>query len=538
MPIDVGDVAASALEKYTQSTPGSIWSVEPMPVDVWMKDSKGLRSFSPSEEQLIALQLAERVLDKKEFDALGWKSPIGKEVSVEVLEWGKGSGKDAICMAILARIAYLLQCMKDPQGYYKMASNTNIEMINVAYSASQALNVFFEPFKKLLAAAPCFRDKYEPYARSIQFQGGIVAYSGHSDQEAAEGKNLIAAILDEISAFRMEMEIKGAKNLRESTHSATGLFNVLRSSAYSRFGELSKLVALSYPRYKGDAIQTLVKEWKDDPSGYASVKATWEVHPYKTRADFEPEFQKNPERAEAMYACNPPDAESPFIKDQAAIDRSFSRVIKQPVDPLGYWQPDFFFDHDKPCAAHIDAAITNDRPAVTISHVDSWIETDSVDSEVARIPIVKVDVVVSFDKFPGEKEFKLSRIRQFLREAMRRGCNLRLVSADQFQSADTLQQIQDWGVEVKRRSVDRDTLCYDTLKELMYDGRLIGYERERVMQELRSLQLIAGLKVDHPPNGSKDEADSLAGSVVGAVEVGFEKRVSAFYDVGYMGIWD
>ncbi len=54
----------------------------------------------------------------------------------------------------------------------------------------------------------------------------------------------------------------------------------------------------------------------------------------------------------------------------------------------------------------------------------------------------------------------------------------------------------------------------------MYDGRLEGYWREEVVTEIQRLSLLRNGRVDHPPGGSKDEADALAGAVAGAIELG------------------
>ena len=60
-------------------------------------------------------------------------------------------------------------------------------------------------------------------------------------------------------------------------------------------------------------------------------------------------------------------------------------------------------------------------------------------------------------------------------------------------------------------SVDRDMIAYDTLKSLIATDRLSCIQNDTFLSEMRRLELKQGKKVDHPPNGSKDCADAVAG---------------------------
>jgi hypothetical protein len=130
----------------------------------------------------------------------------------------------------------------------------------------------------------------------------------------------------------------------------------------------------------------------------------------------------------------------------------------------------------------------------------------------------------------GVEEIQLSEVRAFLLQAMHLGCNLRKVTYDQYQSLESLQAFRKLGIEAGLRSVDRDLTCYTTLKDLMYTDRFNCYWRWRtdargnhwnlVDDELLRLTIVMGRKVDHQQGGGKDESDAIAGSVVGAIEVG------------------
>lgn len=81
-------------------------------------------------------------------------------------------------------------------------------------------------------------------------------------------------------------------------------------------------------------------------------------------------------------------------------------------------------------------------------------------------------------------------------------------------SAASLQKFAVKGIEAERISVDRPPDAYDTLKSAIYEGRVLMYEYEPLLEELRTLQRDKTKnKIDHPRGGSKDVADALAGIV-------------------------
>ena len=110
--------------------------------------------------------------------------------------------------------------------------------------------------------------------------------------------------------------------------------------------------------------------------------------------------------------------------------------------------------------------------------------------------------------------------------------NLRYVSADTYQSADTLQLLSQQGFVTGVRSIDRDPRPYDVPKTALYDGRVELPAHSVLLRELLALERDAGTgRVDHPPHGSKDLADALAGVVYGLTmrcEVWWQHEINPF----------
>jgi hypothetical protein len=94
------------------------------------------------------------------------------------------------------------------------------------------------------------------------------------------------------------------------------------------------------------------------------------------------------------------------------------------------------------------------------------------------------------------------------------GLNIVVVSTDTFQSAEFHQILKDKGFETAIRSLDRTPEGYQILREAMIEGRISLIRHSRLENELIHLQRDTTTgKLDHPPDGSKDISDSLAGAV-------------------------
>jgi hypothetical protein len=522
-----GHDATSVLQPGQDPTAADVFCEEPVPLDVFVSDKLFLSSAKLSDEQFRLVALAETVYFPQTYTILpdwwytqeSWWRPGYTEITAE---WGKGSGKDYCARIISARVAYLVQCLNDPFKYYSHDPSSSIDLLNVARSTKQANDVFFEPLKRMIGRSPWFSDKAEPRIGQIRFPKNVYAHSGHADQESLEGFNLLIGVADEIAAFKTKEETRNRQSPRPGQHSADAIADMMRSSGQSRFPGLAKVVYISYPRFRGDFIEQKYEQSLREPTAYASKRATWEVNPTKTREMFEDEYRKDPEGAAAKYECKPPQATNKYFRNDKAIDLAFQRRVEPPVDDLGFLMPEARFDHGKAIAIHMDLALTRDRCAICACHMQDWSVRTTADGHILRQPIVFVDLVTSFSaRELGLKEVDLDIAESLVIEMMNRGALVSLVTADQFQSAHVLQHLSR-RTEVRKRSVDRDTSAYDVTKSTIYQGRLIAYFRERLITELKGVKLINGIKVDHEPGSSKDEADALAGAVAGVHELAHE----------------
>ena len=518
-----------------------IFKEVPVPLDEFLYGKQYLNITKLSPIQYEFIKHGTQIYRDTELDYLKWEKI--RRVGELVAYWGKGSGKDMCSVIIQARIAYLLLCLINPQHYYNLHHTSSIDMLNMAYNSDQAEGIFFETFAETLRQCNWFKNYCKIGTRVVEFDKRIYAYSGNSFEEAFEGKNLIIAVLDEISAFKTKVEVEqmSIRRLRAPRYSAESVYDMAKSSVESRFGNgIGKVISLSFSRFKNDSIQQLYEAGKDEVTCYVSKGATWEVNPYKKKEDFADEFRKNPERAEARYACNPLGVEGGYFKNKDAIIRALPVISEDLVpstnDIFPQLKPWFTCNHSFQCSIHIDLGLKKDKAGICVAHVskliDSIIKNDTGEATVVRLPYVEVDLLTSFvAPFNGEIDFSL--IRQMVVELVNRSFKIGKLTADSWNSADFLQIVSKLGIETDTRSVDRNTDAYDTLKELIYDERLKGYsyirtidtgngmviQSNEIIDELNNL-IFTGRKIDHVIYNSKDNSDALAGAVQGAIELG------------------
>ena len=569
----------ATLDRTTDSDLDDLFDEIPVPLDTFVSDRKYLGASLGTKFQLSPIQwdlvrqieqiyfpetialLAETEVKKSRLvvgsfatyrEEPYWGQQVRMTNKITAM-WGKGAGKDNTVRVATLRVIYLLLTLKSPQLYYEMPDADSIHTLNVATNARQAMLAFFDPIKRAVKKG-WFEDKCNPTMNQVEFDKNVLAISGHSDAESQEGLNLLLGIADEIDAFPSALDGK-RKGSSSITNSAEHIMNMMDSSASTRFPDIYKLVAISYPRYLGSPIMSLITEGKEDneemgeesKSYVSGPYATWEVNPRVTGPEkFATQYKKDPIEAAAKYECKPARAVNPYFRNEAAVKSVFHDVEQEPIT-VRYvqdgetWKPEYDFAPDfipingARYAMHGDLAINGDRAGIAMAHVVKQEEFEDIifDEDGAEIsvremrPNVKMDFVISYEADISAKpprEIQIRWARQLCLELKKRGFNIQRFTFDGFQSKDSMQILEDiHGIESDRVSTDRSSEPWRNLKDLIHDGRIWIPKRDLVMNELLSLNQLPNGKVDHPTTGSKDEADALACAAFGAVDLGGEE---------------
>lgn len=487
---------------------------EPIPLERFVTDRKylGLPPLSP-----IQLEIAKHMTQI-------FKKPTliqlhGEDDGIEIYDkytvnevialCGKGAGKDHVSRVCFSYIAYLLHCLRDPLSYYGKAHSVSIDLLNLAVNSQQAQRVFFEPFKNLLLQSPYFNDVgFEPRVGEVKFfSRPIRCFSGHSEAEGWEGYELHTVVLDEIAAFKTDVELKGEARAKGS---ASQIYNMAKLSVMSRFPEVGKVVLLSFPRYSTDFIMTRYKEFEknDEPKTWGIKAATFDMNPTITREALESEYIRNPVQAKARFECEPPEMEDAFFREPRVVRAAFN-YDESPIGDDGTWEPWFNGTDGYQRYIHCDLGQKRDKAAICMVHTSGLKEVETL-AGIETLPIINMDLIYYWRAAPNE-EIPFSAVRKMIVDLSRK-FDVAMVSFDYWQSIDMIQSLRGAGIRSEAFTVKK--AAYDTLSTAIYDGRLRGYWDEQLVEnELLKLRLINNNKIDHPAKGEKDAADALAGSV-------------------------
>jgi hypothetical protein len=308
------------------------------------------------------------------------------------------------------------------------------------------------------------------------------------------------------------------------------------------------------------------EETKQVENIFRSRKCTWEVRPDKTREDFAPAFNKNPEEALRRFANELSGSlGNSFITYRDRIRNNVNKERKSPfidnpirTDDLNSLQLASWF---KPFSVEelntlIDKVEKNKEDEIKIrklkeQHSDTqyYIHIDLAKGkeggDCAGFALVHpyklnpfldesgtgvyLDLVMQL-KGKDNKEIDFEKIRHFIYNLQDRGFPIAKVTLDGYQSVDMLQLLNKREINSEQLSVDKNDVAYQTLKELIYSGRLNYYEYIVLLRELEELKRISNGKIDHPDisrrrsleenddRGSKDCSDAVAGASLMALE--------------------
>jgi hypothetical protein len=165
--------------------------------------------------------------------------------------------------------------------------------------------------------------------------------------------------------------------------------------------------------------------------------------------------------------------------------------------------------------AHIDLAVNRkkgDRLGFALGHVAGFRETHDEEK-----PIIKIDIAMVVTSPPGG-EIQFNEIKQLVFFLQEKGFMIKKLTSDSWNSVDILQTFRRNGITAEVLSVDKVSTSnvvepYAKFKDAIYEERVTCHPYELLAKELKQLELVNGIKVDHVNNSSKDCADAVCGVV-------------------------
>lgn len=473
-----------------------------------------------------------------------------------VVVGGIGGGKTTLSEILACYFAHNLLSLRNAHDNYGLTRDKSIAIMNMGISATQAQEVTFAGIRSMIARSPFFQE-YHPDALAsvIRFKNEqIFLMAGNSRSTTPLGYNIFYAILDE-AAFYLDTDNRSV---------AEEIYTALQRRIVSRFGKDGLILMISSPRYVGDFIMKKFDEGKTLPGiVYTKQLPTWKMKKHGGSAstfffnnrlgavmdqqetpatiqaqglttnslndvfdsskdaweiptEYFKSFKQNPEQAKRDFGAVPSLTLEAFFPNTINVIKAFKADRPNPVVANGSYAL-----LGKPAKSsyyiHIDLALNKkggDYGGLAMAHLEGT-EVDQASKE--RRKKICVDLVERLEADPilGEVDFEKVRQKIYLLKDM--GFNIALVTFDQFQSADSVQTLRRKGIKTELLSVDRSIEPYNTLKELFNEERISIHQQALCQQELCSLEIIKGTKVDHPVNGSKDLADALCGAVYNVI---------------------
>ena len=200
-----------------------------------------------------------------------------------------------------------------------------------------------------------------------------------------------------------------------------------------------------------------------------------------------------------------------FIQDSFVIS---TQTLTKPSDYIcSHYEPAEPF---KKRYLHIDQSLTGDSTGVSCCYLD---KVEILPDETVKV-YIKVEWMLRIVPPKPPAKIDISKVRSIIPWlSQNKGIQWGMISYDTFASAESIQELEKAGYNVKARSVDRTDEAYLTLIDYIYQGRIKFPKHATFEKELFNLiHYRQQRKVDHPDNGSKDVSDSVAGCIMNLLE--------------------
>lgn len=173
-------------------------------------------------------------------------------------------------------------------------------------------------------------------------------------------------------------------------------------------------------------------------------------------------------------------------------------------------------DYNRPIYIHIDTSLSGDITGLAGVMIEGAKSNAQESAELYYRQLFGVGI-----KAPSDSQISLEKTRQFIYYLKDLGWNIKRISVDGYESADTQQILKTKGFNAIELSMDKaPCLGYSTFKAAINERRIGILSLEKTIKEIVELEKDNSTnKVDHPEKGtkgSKDLSDALAGAIYNA----------------------
>lgn len=483
-----------------------------------------------------------------------------------------GIGKTTFASIALPYMCHWVLCLNNPQEYFELLPGSKIAFMQMSTSAKQATGVVFGDIFARIKNSEWFANNY-PYdpkfEKEIKFEKNIWVLPGGSLETSFEGYNILGGVLDEMDSHKITEDKDYADVGYDAISSRVASRYPIFGDDGMETGHKGLIICIGQMKKATGFANRKYKELKLNPKAYVWRQTIWESfgwerytnkktgqrnsfwydikrkkivpdgvinlmekvdHIIEVPSTYRKQFETNPEKALRDLAGIPPSASDPFISLVDRIEECRERWIERhrdesPVSDDSHriqFAPWFRSKSDpRKRHVHIDLGYSpeGDAMGMAMGYVDAVKE---VEGELK--PYIVFDALMRMHAPPGQ-EILIQDVRRIVYDLKDElGFRVYSISMDGFQSTDSMQQFRKKKFVTEYLSVDKSTLPYEDLRDAIYERRVefppyITHLRfgdvttvEIAVKELMELSY-DGKKIDHPPGGSKDVADAMAGVV-------------------------
>lgn len=483
-----------------------------------------------------------------------------------------GTGKTTAALYTLAYYLYRLMNLRNPHAAYGLDPASEIAFVMQSVTGGTAFTVDYMRFRRMLENCPWFIEN-APHEKdrkaTIQFRNSAVFIQPLPGTEtAAIGENVFGGLIDEVNHMRVIQNSAKRKDGQVHDQMLENYRAIARrrESRFQRQGNVPGMLCLVGSANYAGQFTDRKREERDrqlEREGASSIyifdKRPWEIQPPDR---FRPErftvFLGDGTRRpriippqEALSAADKPflmevpedyrnafEADLPgAVKDVAGIAlhgfsnfiSNFAAIKKAFGTRPNIFEPDWC-DFDRQPAVilpnpiehpkakryvHIDLSLSMDFAALSMGYCPGFSKVDRGGGMVDTLPQIAFDGCLTI-RPAGGSQIPIWKIKKLVFALRDMGYPIHWVSLDGFQSADFIQTMRRSRMVSGVLSLDRTPDPYMLTRQLIIDGMVQGPASELACRELRDLVWVSqNTKVDHPPDGSKDLADTIAGVCYG-----------------------
>lgn len=479
------------------------------------------------------------------------------DYSRAVLGGGIGSGKTTIATYSLLYQAAKLMSLDDPHGSLGLDKGNKIVFVIENRTKQLAERNGFSLAHKLVQR-PTFQALFPTDQRlksRIVFLKQPVEFWPTSSDGDVLGMTVHSASIDEANYRDVVARSSRSVSPDRRYDAAQETWEGLDRRVLSRMDEKSGLIIVSSSRrYKGEFLSRLEDELADDPRTYFFSETVWSINAEAfTDGDWFNVFSGDQQRGARILFDDEETAPVDrhlVVRVPHKFHRQFKRNVTRSLQDLAGVAVErtgtFFTDrtalHDAACldntlmqtsdvsqdarlfypgivevqnpesprACHCDLSLSSDLTGVCVAHISGF------DDQGRQL--VTVDALGRIHPPGNGGQIDLDSIFQLIRLWREAGVPIQYFSCDGFQSSDILQRVGRLGVRTGKISVDMTSpndpcAAYEVLRLAVTEGRIRFPADPIVVAELLALEHDRQKnRIDHPPQGSKDSADALAGS--------------------------